>query len=465
MKREEIENRLKALYFEKYGVEPGIRPVTGGGSTRRYYRMNSEGRDSLIGVWGEDVMENLAFINLAKSFRKAGLNVPSIIDVSVDGYFYFEEDLGDLSLYDALHTGDRLNLGRAALREIVKLQSIKEDEWEESVIFPPFGERLVRWDLNYFKYDFLKPCGVIFNEEKLEDDFDMMVGVLTSIPGKLQGFMYRDFQSRNIMMKDEKLWLIDFQGGRRGPLVYDAVSFIWQAKAPFTVEERETLGKYYAELTAASKGINVDDVEKEILPILLFRTLQVLGAYGFRGLIERKPHFISSIPGAQQNLKYLLAKGAFEKYPELHKISTAIINKKFRDEEPPEGLTVRIYSFSYKKGYPEDKSGNGGGFMFDCRGIHNPGRYEEFKALTGRDEPVKKFLLADGEAERFIDDAFKVVSPSIERYLERGFSSLQVGFGCTGGQHRSVYCAEGFAGKVAQKFPGVKIELIHREQI
>ena len=363
-----------------------------------------------------------------------------------------------------MKSGNRLELGRRAIDELVKLQSLPEEIWAEKTGFVPFGERLITWDLNYFKYDFLKPAGVVFNEDKLEDDFAKIKSRLLLTPEALWGFMYRDFQSRNLMIKDDKLWLIDYQGGRKGPIVYDIISFLWQAKAPFTFEEREALCSYYCEKISERRGIKVKEITKEIEPFALFRTLQVFGAYGFRGLIERKPHFIESLPGAQRNLKFLLEKGAIDPYPELKKISEKSVEIRFREEPDREELTLKVFSFSYKKGYPEDRSGNGGGFMFDCRGMHNPGRYEEYKSLTGKDEPVIRFLEERGETGQFIERAWEIVKPSIERYIERGFTSLQVGFGCTGGQHRSVYCAEKFAKKAREVFPKIVVELIHREQ-
>ena len=266
------------------------------------------------------------------------------------------------------------------------------------------------------------------------------------------------------MLKDDNLWFIDFQGARRGPLAYDAVSFIWQAKAPFSYEEREELGNYYAQ-ELSSYGYDKRSIEAQLYLMQIFRTLQVLGAYGFRGLIEKKAHFIESIPYAISNLSYLKEKGRLKDYPEIEKVAGKLILKNFFPQKEEEGrLTLKVFSFSYKKGYPEDKSGNGGGFMFDCRAIHNPGRYEEYKQLNGKNKEVIEFLERSDEAKDFVKRALDIVSPSIERYLKRGFTSLQVGFGCTGGQHRSVYCAEKFAEVIGQLYPEVKIEIIHKEQ-
>ena len=460
-----IKEQLENLFIERFGEPSHFAEMAGGGSSRRYYRITAKDGRSVVGVFGNDPTENRVFINLSRSLFTYGINVPKIFAVSSDDKFYLEEDLGNISLFNCLKADDRISRGKKALEELVKLQSLPQEAWEKSMGFPPFSDRLVRWDLNYFKYDFLKPCGIPFDEERLEDDFDKITAELASIPTPLLGFMYRDFQSRNIMVRDNQLWFIDYQGARKGPIIYDAVSFLWQAKAPFTFEEREMLSRFYSQKTAETRGLATTEVERWIMPVALFRTLQVLGAYGFRGLIERKQHFIESLPGAQRNLKYLIDKGVLDNYPALLDIGRKIVEIKFNEPTVEGKLILNVFSFSYKKGYPADRSGNGGGFMFDCRGMHNPGRYVEFKSLTGRDAEVIRFLEGKGEATVFIDRAYELVKPTVERYLERGFTSLQVGFGCTGGQHRSVYCAEGFAKKVRVDYPEVDVKLIHREQL
>lgn len=461
-----VEKGLSLLYKNVFGKEPVLRKLKGGGSSRSYYRLESPQHDSVIGVYGSDRKENEAFLNLDRLFASEGINVPEILAVSDDREFYLLQDLGDEDLLSRFETGDKINLAKQALEELVKLQNIPEEKWEKKVGFSEFGERLVKWDLNYFKYEFLKPCGVFFDEDRLEDDFEKLTDLLTRSSLELKGFMYRDFQSRNIMWHDGRLWFIDFQGGRKGPVVYDAVSFLWQSRAPFTFEEREESGRFYAGLMEKERKLNPGQMEKEILPMALFRTLQVLGAYGFRGLIERKPLFLKSIPKAIGNLMYLKDKGVLNDLPELSLVAERISNLDFSryEEKEPEGLTVKVYSFSYKKGYPEDVSGNGGGFMFDCRGLPNPGRYDEYKKLTGRDREVIEFLEEKEEVKTFIENAWQVVRPSVKVYNDRGFTSLQVGFGCTGGQHRSVYSAEHFAERLKKEFPEITVHLIHREQ-
>lgn len=454
---------LTALYKDKFGENPEISPVAAGGSPRRYYRLTSPGR-SIIGVVGNDESENKVFLRLAKFLGEAGIRVPEVIHVNENSSAYLLSDLGDVSLFGLLSDADRIDLAKAALRDLIQIQLLPEDEWKDRVGFSDFSERLINWDLNYFKYDFLKPMGVTFDEEALEDDFDLLRQRLTS-PGLIQGLMYRDFQSRNIMVSGGELWFIDFQGARKGPACYDAASFIRQAKAPFTYEERDKLSEFYSRILSEKTGRSKEDIGRQLDLMTVFRQLQVLGAYGFRGLIERKPHFLESIPHALAHFNHLSEKGLLDDYPEIKKIAESLYkDHEKKTKEKPEGLTVSVFSFSYKKGYPSDNSGNGGGFMFDCRGMHNPGRYPQYKSRTGLDSEVAEFLEEKGEVQGFVDRAMEIVSPSVERYLDRGFTSLQVGFGCTGGQHRSVYCAQKFAEEIRKRFPAAKVSLEHREQ-
>jgi hypothetical protein len=275
--------------------------------------------------------------------------------------------------------------------------------------------------------------------------------------------MYRDFQSRNVMIKDGQPYFIDFQGGRRGPLHYDVASFLWQARANFSDELRAELLEDYIGALKELREINADEFRKQLKHFVLFRTLQVLGAYGFRGSFEKKPHFLQSIPFALKNLRQLLHED-MSAYPYLAEILRQLCDlEQFQDRAPSQHLVVKVYSFSYKKGIPYDDSGNGGGFVFDCRALHNPGRYAQYAKLTGLDQPVIDFLEEDGEVQPFLEQAYQLVDASVQRYKERGFTSLMVSFGCTGGQHRSVYTAQKMAEHIHQKFD-VEVQLIHREQ-
>lgn len=378
---------------------------------------------------------------------------------------YLQQDLGGVSLFSLL--GDEANrcvYVPQALRALAKMQAVPQMEWERIVEYPPFSKRQVMYDLNYFKYEFLKPMGIPFDEERLQDDFERFAADLADDGNVPRGFMYRDFQSRNVMIHDARPWLIDFQGGRRGPVVYDAVSFLWQAKAGFSDGFRAQMLDEYAEALRELSFPGAERVVAGVKPFAFFRTLQVLGAYGFRGLVERRAHFIESIPGALRNLAGLLTNGASDRYPELKGVCEQLADDRRFESPSANTLTVTVFSFSYKRGYPADYSGNGGGFMFDCRAMHNPGRYDEYKSLTGRDLPVIDFLKEKGEIDPFCERALGMVRPAVERYLKRGFTSLQIGFGCTGGQHRSVYSADYVAMALAKEFPQAKVIVNHREQ-
>lgn len=461
--RKETEEAAK-LFNELYGDPVSVTRLPGAGSDRRYYRIVGQEGYSVVATCGDDPKENVTFYNLAVAFKDCSCAVPDVYAISNDKTVYLQEDLGDVQLLDLLSTDRRMELSAKTLRALVELQTVPDRVWDKYVAWDDFSRRLVMWDLNYFKYEFLKPTGIMFDENLLEDDFEALAAALCKDNESLRGFMYRDFQSRNVMIKESEPRFIDFQGGRKGPMIYDAVSFLWQAKAGFTAAERKELLQLYAELVADKRGMAIDDVLGEVNKFALFRTLQVLGAYGFRGLVEKKSHFIESIPGALANLGELIEKDALSAYPELERIAKACVESRFASREKSEGLTVKVFSFSYKRGYPEDLTGNGGGFMFDCRGMHNPGRYEQYKPLNGLNKEVRDFLEEKGEVQGFIKAALDMVSPVVERYRSRGFNSLQVGFGCTGGRHRSVYCAQGFAEQVSRRFPDVRVELVHREQ-
>jgi len=440
------------------------------GSNRIYSRETDPSGRSVIRVVGTNRDENRAFIYMARHFRALGLPVPELYSVSPDEMTYTQEDLGDTLLFD--HLDDYTLLSRT-IRALAHMQVTGARDFDWSVCFPvpAMDERSIRWDLNYFKYCFLKLTGIEFSEPRLEDEFDRLVQRLTTNDqGLPPTFLYRDFQSRNVMIRDGQPWFIDFQGGRRGPTQYDVASFLWQARANFAPELRDRLiDEYLDELRQLQPSL-AENAWREALPhFVLFRTLQVLGAYGFRGYHERKPHFLQSIPNALRNLRDILAR--LPEYPYLREIADCLSAKRSNSETVLQaqpvlqrsGLVVTIYSFSFKKGIPNDDSGNGGGYVFDCRSTHNPGKYDEYKSLTGLDQPVIDFLEADGEILRFLESVYSLVDHHVERFLERGFTHLQVAFGCTGGQHRSVYSAEHLAHHLKEKY-NINIELIHRER-
>jgi hypothetical protein len=316
------------------------------------------------------------------------------------------------------------------------------------------------WDLNYFKYCFLKGVGIEFDESRLEDEFVRMTAMLLSDNDNV--FLYRDFQSRNVMLKDGEPYFIDFQGGRRGPIYYDIASFIGQARAKYTAAAVDAMIGSYLDALAEYKSVERGHFMRMLQLFRVFRLLQNLGAYGYRGLFERKKAFVESIPAAlAQLLQQLeLLDGEF---PYIRSLIAQIACLPMFVREEAKGLTVDVISFSYKRGIPDDTSGNGGGFVFDCRAIHNPGRYEPYKKLTGMDAPVIEFLEKESNIAGFLEHAYALVDEMVDTYKRRGFTHIQVCCGCTGGQHRSVYSAEHIARQVADKF-GVRVVVTHKMQ-
>ncbi|MCM1051754.1 MAG: phosphotransferase [Paenibacillus sp.] len=457
---------MKELYIKYTGTAPSkIEPLTPAGSSRRYFRIS--GLQTVVGVEGTDAKENEAFISHARHFHRCGLPVPEVLAVSEDGMSYLVSDLGDRSLFD-------MRDDEAMLEKVVRMLARFHYEGSAGIdyskCFPveAFDRKAVMWDLNYFKYSFLNTSGVPYMEPLLEEDF---VRLAKAVENKSLGdggvFMLRDFQSRNVMVKDGEVYFIDFQGGRRGPASYDLASFLWQAKAGFSPQQREWLIEAYADEARRYRDIDLDNLKREVREMALIRTLQVLGAYGLRGKFERKPHFLQSIPMALANLKTLLDEGIGD-YPYLNALLPRMIEASspvaVENGERYDGLTVRVTSFSYKKGIPEDPSGNGGGYVFDCRAMDNPGRYEEYKRLTGIDREVIDFLEVRGEITVFLNSCYALVDKAVENYLERGFTSLAVNYGCTGGQHRSVYSAQHTAEHIKSLYPQVRVILQHREQ-
>ena len=498
--------QLIDLYREWSGAEPALceqLPVAG--SNRVYYRLTDAAGQSVIGVIGTSRDENHAFVYLCRHFTKRQLPVPHLLAVSQDELRYLESDLGTVSLFNAI-SGGREAGGRYTLKEQellkrtirelpnIQIRGARELDFSQCYPQPEFDTNSVLFDLNYFKYCFLKATELDFHELKLEADFRLLAKDLTSEP--CDAFLYRDFQARNVMLVDEKPYFIDFQGGRKGPYYYDLASFLWQASARYPHKlRRELVYEYYNELKNYTEVPTPHHFVNRLSLFVLFRTLQVLGAYGFRGYFERKQHFIKSIPPAMQNLRELLAEVNFPypylvtvlkqltELPQFRQLDvTASRADGFRTTEnnpykphPQDGpatfskydaqgpLVVRVYSFSYRKGIPEDESGNGGGYVFDCRSTHNPGRYEPYKQLTGLDEPVIRFLEDDGEILTFLSSVYKLADAHVRRYIQRGFTSLMFSFGCTGGQHRSVYSAQHLAEHLHAKF-GIEVHIIHREQ-
>lgn len=483
--------------------------LAGAGSNRAYYRLFDEEGNSVVGVVGTSRDENHAFIYLSEHFTKRQLPVPQILAVSDDGLRYLQTDLGEVSLFDAIRGGreaggrynlDEQELLKRTIRQLpnIQIRGARELDWQNCYPQPEFDEDSVLFDLNYFKYCFLKPSDLDFNELKLEANFRLFAKDLTS--EQCDSFMYRDFQARNVMLDaGGNPFFIDYQGGRKGPFYYDLASFLWQASARYSNKlRRELVLEYYNALQQYIEVPSVRHFVARLSLFVLFRTLQVLGAYGFRGYFERKKHFLDSIPPAMDNLRALLKLGEdvfpypymmdmlrrltdLPRYAHIEEpaVSRAdgykTTDKNVYSAHPQDGpatfskydgkgpLRVRVFSFSYRKGIPADESGNGGGYVFDCRSTHNPGRYEPYKKLTGLDEPVIRFLEDDGEILTFLESVYKLADAHVQRYIDRGFTDLMFSFGCTGGQHRSVYSAQHLAEHIHNKY-GIEVHVCHREQ-
>lgn len=463
---------LDQLYTSFYGLSPeSITPLSASASNRRYFRMASSA-GKCIGACGTDRQENEAFAAISRHLRSRDIPVPEILAVSADGMSYLQEDLGDEVLFDRLVKARRTGEGLAEVEDLLcrtmsllpKIQFEGARGFDFSVCYPQpsFDRRMVMFDLNYFKYCFLKATGLEFNEMTLQDDFESLADDLLS--DSMETFMYRDFNARNVMVRDGHPWFIDFQGGRKGPIFYDVASFVFHARAGYSPELRERMTETYLLALEQYMPVDRETFMRKLRLFVLFRLLQVLGAYGFRGWTENKAAFVTGIPAALEELSTLLDEVS-DAYPYLADTLRRMVALPRFERVPRDGmLEVKVSSFSFRKGLPQDSSGNGGGYVFDCRSIHNPGRYEPYKKLTGRDEPVIRFLEDDGEIIGFLEHVYAVVDPHVETYLKRGFTSLMVSFGCTGGQHRSVYCAEHLAHHLAEKYPDARVRLIHREQ-
>lgn len=461
------------LLFEDYTKQKpeSIYELPSSGSNRRYFRISGSGI-TLIGAKGLDVDENLAFMEIAKHFRLKGLPVPQVLCADKKNEFYLQEDLGDATLFNAIQQGrdtsnfsqQEINLLKKTIALLPKLQLEGGKGLDYNVCFPQpeFDERNVWFDCNYFKYCFLKTTGIEFSEIKLHNDFTKLAeDLLADANGET--FMYRDFQARNVMLVNDEPYFIDFQGGRKGPIYYDLASFVWQAKANYPTELKEILIETYRENLKNYIDIPKELFYKKLRLFVLFRTMQVLGAYGFRGYFEKKPHFLQSVPFAIDNLRKLIQE-PFQEYPYLQQILTELTNmRQFSDLRVERKLEVRIFSFSYKKGIPVDTTGNGGGYVFDCRAINNPGKYDHFKHFTGLDKEVKEFLEADGEVTKFLSHVYELADAHVTRFMERKFTNLMICFGCTGGQHRSVYCAQHLGEYLAKKY-NISVIVYHREQ-
>jgi aminoglycoside/choline kinase family phosphotransferase len=475
---------VKNLYTGWKGIEPvsvDVLPISG--SERRYFRLHGE-EDSVIGTYGANIKENESFIYFSEHFHKKNLAVPEIYAVSNDRMFYLQEDFGDVSLLNRLEAEGFCEpvyeLFKKSLAALASLQvnGDKGLDYKRCLTNKEFGKEAIMADLLYFKYYFLDALRKPYDKQKLIKDFEALSNYLTHTEYKY--FMFRDFQSRNILITDvasgdsnhRAVHFIDYQGGMKGAPQYDVASMLWQARANLPDVWKEKLLDDYMNEFEALINAPLDKMifRSQYNGYVLIRLLQVLGAYGFRGLFERKAQFLTAIPLGLRNLKEFFQHQSIGiSVPEFRKVLDMCVSDEIIEQFTPvqateqTPLVVKISSFSYRKGCPVDESANGGGFVFDCRGILNPGRIEEFKTQHGRDKAVKDFLEQQTKMLNYLNSVFDIVDMTVEDYIKRGFENLMVSFGCTGGQHRSVYAADALARHLRNKFK-VKIELKHTVQ-
>lgn len=464
--------QLKKIFREWSGEEvENLSPLPPSGSERSYYRLTSP-KHYALGAINRNVKENRAFYAFSRHFKSLGLKVPEIYYIDDSEEYYLLEDFGNTTLYDWLSNTRRgkevptdiVNFYKKVIDNLVIFQVEGKKDLDFSLCYPrhSFDKQSMMWDLHYFKYYFLKLANIAFDEQLLEDDFHLFSDYLQQAQSDF--FLYRDFQSRNIMVTPQGPAFIDYQGGRKGALQYDLASLLYDAKADIPPETREELLDYYISVLGNKIKFNEKEFRNFFSGYVLIRIMQAMGAYGFRGFYEKKEHFLKSIPYAIENLKYLLSRlnlpvSLPTLIDALYKITES---KKLQEISNTANLTVVITSFSYRRGIPVDTSGHGGGFVFDCRCIHNPGRYDEYKDKTGRHPDVIAFFERQNEMENFLKNVFALADQSVQKYLKRDFKHLMFNFGCTGGQHRSVYCAEKLASYLRKQYP-INVVLKHQE--
>jgi aminoglycoside/choline kinase family phosphotransferase len=466
---------LKKLFEEHFGAPAErVQPLQGklGGSGRNIIRL-SNSNASAIGILYGIREENVAFLEFSKHFRKHGLPVPEIYAQDLNQGAYLEEDLGDTSLFEYLsqnRTGDDIapavvDAYRRVVEELPRFQIEAGKDLNYKVCYPrgSFDKQSISWDLNYFKYYFLRLAGIPFSEQALEDDFGRLTKFLLSAGRDY--FLYRDFQSRNVMLKDGQPYFLDYQGGRKGALQYDIASLLFDAKADLPPELRQQLLDHYLDSVSRYVELDREAFVRYYYGFVYVRIMQALGAYGFRGFYERKAHFLQSVPYALKNLRWLLHNVELPiALPTLMQaFKSMLASEKLQSiSTEADTLTVRVSSFSFHRGPLRDESGHGGGYVFDARSLPNPGREERFKSLTGRDAPVIEYLNQEQSVHQYMASVMSLVDASVNAYQSRGFKNLSVAFGCTGGQHRSVYLAEQVAKRLRSR-NGVEVVLQHRE--
>jgi aminoglycoside/choline kinase family phosphotransferase len=465
------------LYQDVFGAEPtDVLAVAADGSARSYHRLVGSDGQTVIGAVGPEPEENRAFWSYSQAFRGIGLNVPELFAIDRETGVWLMEDLGDTTLFSALDTArkmggesfpsEMLERYRRVVEVLPRFQVEGHRVVDYSVAYPrsAFDRQSILWDLNYFKYHFLKLAHVPFREAPLERDFQALIDFL--VEADIDHFLYRDFQSRNIMLREGEPWFIDYQGGRRGALQYDVASLLYDAKADLPDSARAELLDHYLDALGEFVDLDRDAFVSRYPGYVVVRILQAMGAYGYRGFFEQKTWFLKSVPYAARIIAGILERGLPLELPEVEAVFRHIVDRWSGDSDVPartEGLHVTIRSFSYRRGYPDDDSEDGGGFVFDCRALPNPGRQTRYEARTGLDSDVARFIEELPEASRFWDGVRSLTDTQVESYLARRFWSLSVAFGCTGGQHRSVYFAERTAAHLRERFPDVTVSVEHRE--
>lgn len=466
---------LKELFQQRFGAAVDrVEPLQGhlGASGRNIIRLSGGGHTA-IGVLYDVREENVAFLEFSRHFRRHGLPVPEIYADKVDQGAYIEEDLGDTTLFDLLsanRNGDDIapevvSAYRRSVAVLPRFQVQAGRDLNYKVCYPrsSFDRQSIAWDLNYFKYYFLRLAGIAFNEQALENDFNHLTKFLLTAPRDF--FLYRDFQSRNIMLRDGQPFFIDYQGGRKGALQYDIASILFDAKADLPPEIRQQLLDYYLDSLAELIPVDRAAFLQHYYAYVYVRMMQAFGAYGFRGFYERRPHFLQSVPYALKHLRWLLHNATVPiALPTLLDAFTRMIGspKLQAIASDSDELVVRINSFSFHRGWPKDETGHGGGFVFDCRSLPNPGREQRFKVLTGKDTAVMDYLNQSESVHQFLAGVMSLVDASVSNYQQRGFKNLMISFGCTGGQHRSVFLAEQLAKHLRER-NGLEVVVRHRE--
>ena len=466
---------LKKLFEQHFHASPDrILPLQGdlGGSGRKIIRLANE-RDRAIGILYGVREENVAFLEFSRHFRRHGLPVPEIYAEDLSQGAYLEEDFGDTTLFEFL-SKNRIGANippqvieayRKVVAVLPRFQVEAARDMNYKVCYPcaSFDRQSIAWDLNYFKYYFLRLAGIPFNEQALEDDFGRLTEFLLSAPRDY--FLYRDFQSRNIMLRNGDPFFVDYQGGRKGALQYDIASLLYDAKADLPPELRQQLLDHYLDTLADFIKLDRQAFMRHYYAYVYIRILQALGAYGFRGFYERKAHFLQSVPYALKNLRWLLhhVQLPIELPTLMGAFHSMLASEKLQGlASEADNLVVRIFSFSFHQDLPKDETGNGGGFVFDGRNLPNPGREERFKSLTGKDAPVIDYLNQQDSVHQFLASVLSLVDASVNTYQQRRFKNLMVSFGCTGGQHRSVYLAEQLAKRLRNR-NGLEVVVRHLE--